>query len=65
MPQSRRIFIDGRNVLEFSPAERQEVRKTIGMSFQYSALFDSMPVFGNVGVPPAGASLAAQKLRAG
>ena len=50
-PQAGRIFIDGQDVLALSPAGRLEVQKTIGMSFQYSALFDSMTVFDNVAFP--------------
>lgn len=50
-PQSGRILIEGRDVLKMTPAERLEVQKTIGMSFQYSALFDSMTVFDNVAFP--------------
>jgi len=50
-PDAGRIWIDGRNVLEMSPAERLEVQKSIGMSFQYSALFDSMSVYENVAFP--------------
>ena len=50
-PQQGRILIDGQEVLKLSQLERQEVRKTIGMSFQYSALFDSMTVFENVAFP--------------
>jgi phospholipid/cholesterol/gamma-HCH transport system ATP-binding protein len=50
-PQAGRIVIDGQDVLALSPAERLEVQKTIGMSFQYSALFDSMTVFDNVAFP--------------
>ena len=50
-PQQGRILIDGKDVLKLRPLERQEVRKTIGMSFQYSALFDSMTVYENVAFP--------------
>ncbi|HEX7927761.1 MAG TPA: ABC transporter ATP-binding protein [bacterium] len=50
-PQGGRIWIDGQDVLKLTPAERLEVQKTIGMSFQYSALFDSMTVFENVAFP--------------
>jgi phospholipid/cholesterol/gamma-HCH transport system ATP-binding protein len=50
-PQTGRIVIDGRDVLTLSAAERLEVQKTIGMSFQYSALFDSMTVYDNVAFP--------------
>jgi phospholipid/cholesterol/gamma-HCH transport system ATP-binding protein len=50
-PESGRILIDGRNVLELSADQRWEVQKGIGMSFQYSALFDSMNVYDNVAFP--------------
>lgn len=50
-PDAGRIFVDGTNVLELSEDERREVQKTIGMSFQYSALFDSMTVYENVAFP--------------
>jgi phospholipid/cholesterol/gamma-HCH transport system ATP-binding protein len=51
-PRSGGITIDGRDVLAMSPDERRDMQKTtIGMSFQYSALFDSMTVFDNVAFP--------------
>ena len=50
-PDSGAIYVDGQNVLELSARERMEVQKTIGMSFQYSALFDSMTVYENVAFP--------------
>jgi phospholipid/cholesterol/gamma-HCH transport system ATP-binding protein len=50
-PDAGRIVIDGDNVLELSPRERLEVQKKIGMSFQYSALFDSMTVYENCAFP--------------
>jgi len=50
-PQSGRIFVDGRDVLQLNADERFEVQKSIGMSFQYSALFDSMSVYDNVAFP--------------
>ena len=50
-PQAGQIWIDGHDVLKMTNAERLEVQKTIGMSFQYSALFDSMTVFDNVAFP--------------
>lgn len=50
-PQAGQIWVDGRDVLKLSEDERAEVQKTIGMSFQYSALFDSMNVFDNVAFP--------------
>lgn len=50
-PQAGHIWIDGQDVLKLSNDARLEVQKTIGMSFQYSALFDSMTVFDNVAFP--------------
>ncbi|MDH4225040.1 MAG: ABC transporter ATP-binding protein [Deltaproteobacteria bacterium] len=50
-PESGRLWIDGVNVLDLDEAGRLEVQKTIGMSFQYSALFDSMNVFENLAFP--------------
>jgi phospholipid/cholesterol/gamma-HCH transport system ATP-binding protein len=50
-PTRGRIWVDGQDVLTLTPAERMEVQKSIGMSFQYSALFDSMTVFDNVAFP--------------
>ncbi len=50
-PSQGKIWIDGKDVLRMTPAERLEVQKSIGMSFQYSALFDSMTVFENVAFP--------------
>jgi phospholipid/cholesterol/gamma-HCH transport system ATP-binding protein len=50
-PEAGRLWIDGQDVLKLSAEERLEVQKTIGMSFQYSALFDSMNVFDNVAFP--------------
>ena len=50
-PSTGKIWIDGQDVLKMTPAERLEVQKTIGMSFQYSALFDSMTVYDNVAFP--------------
>ena len=50
-PESSRILVEGQDVLTLAPAERLEVQKQIGMSFQYSALFDSMSVFENCAFP--------------
>jgi phospholipid/cholesterol/gamma-HCH transport system ATP-binding protein len=50
-PSHGQIWIDGKDVLTMTPAKRLEVQKSIGMSFQYSALFDSMTVFENVAFP--------------
>lgn len=51
-PRSGNIYIDGVDVLAMDPDERREMQKEIiGMSFQYSALFDSMTVYENVAFP--------------
>jgi phospholipid/cholesterol/gamma-HCH transport system ATP-binding protein len=50
-PSAGKIWIDGQDVLKLTRDRRVEVQKSIGMSFQYSALFDSMTVFDNVAFP--------------
>jgi phospholipid/cholesterol/gamma-HCH transport system ATP-binding protein len=50
-PDGGQIYVDGRDITHLTPDERLEVQKTIGMSFQYSALFDSMDVYENVAFP--------------
>jgi phospholipid/cholesterol/gamma-HCH transport system ATP-binding protein len=50
-PSEGKIWIDGKDVLQLTPDQRIEVQKSIGMSFQYSALFDSMTVYDNVAFP--------------
>ncbi|MBF0286841.1 MAG: ATP-binding cassette domain-containing protein [SAR324 cluster bacterium] len=47
-PDAGEIIIDGINPLTLSKKERRDMLKMIGMSFQYSALFDSMSVYENV-----------------
>jgi phospholipid/cholesterol/gamma-HCH transport system ATP-binding protein len=50
-PSSGHVFIKGRDVAGMGEAELDEVRKKIGMSFQGGALFGSMTVGENVGLP--------------
>lgn len=50
-PEGGRIWLDGEDVLQLNPRQRMERQKKIGMSFQYSALFDSMTVFDNCAFP--------------
>jgi phospholipid/cholesterol/gamma-HCH transport system ATP-binding protein len=45
---SGQILIDGTNIVPMRESQIREVRKKIGMVFQYAALFDSMTVFENV-----------------
>ena len=47
-PTSGEIWIDGREITALGEEEMDEVRLSMGMVFQYSALFDSMTVGDNV-----------------
>src|SRR5271157_5511171 len=50
-PTSGEIWISGQNFAAISEAERNQIRKRIGMSFQGGALFGSMTVGENVALP--------------
>src|SRR5438046_922009 len=50
-PSSGQIWIKGQDIATISPAEMDEIRKRIGMSFQGGALFGSMTVGENVALP--------------
>lgn len=50
-PTSGEIWIGGQNFATISEQARDEIRKRIGMSFQSGALFGSMTVGENVGLP--------------
>lgn len=50
-PSSGQVFIKGKDVAAIREGELDEVRKKIGMSFQGGALFGSMTVGENVGLP--------------
>jgi phospholipid/cholesterol/gamma-HCH transport system ATP-binding protein len=45
------ILFDGRNITELDKKERKELRKEMGMVFQFGALFDSLTVMENVMFP--------------
>ncbi|RKY42100.1 MAG: ABC transporter ATP-binding protein [Candidatus Makaraimicrobium thalassicum] len=47
-PTSGRVLLFGKDITDFYGPDLDEVRKKIGMSFQSSALFDSMTVAENV-----------------
>jgi phospholipid/cholesterol/gamma-HCH transport system ATP-binding protein len=47
-PDDGTIEIDGRDVPRLPRAEREDIRRRIGMLFQNGALFDSLPVWENV-----------------
>ena len=48
-PSGGKIFIHGRDIVGFSPKDWKDIRREIGMVFQGNALFDSIPVWENVG----------------
>ncbi|MFH1502593.1 MAG: ABC transporter ATP-binding protein [Candidatus Eisenbacteria bacterium] len=50
-PDAGSIRIEGQELTTMRPAELAEARKVFGMVFQGAALFDSMTVGGNVGLP--------------
>ena len=50
-PSSGEVWIRGKNFAAISDAERDEIRKKLGMSFQGGALFGSMTVGENVALP--------------
>lgn len=47
-PQAGRILVNGQDITAMDETALNEVRLRMGMSFQYSALFDSMSVYDNV-----------------
>jgi phospholipid/cholesterol/gamma-HCH transport system ATP-binding protein len=47
-PDEGRIFVDGQDITDLTESDLVEVRQKIGMVFQESALFDSLPVRENV-----------------
>ncbi len=47
-PDSGSITIDGHEVTQMSPAEREDINRQVGMLFQAAALFDSLPVWENI-----------------
>lgn len=50
-PDRGSIFVEGKDITRMSMDELNEVRKSFGMVFQGAALFDSMTVGENVGLP--------------
>ncbi len=48
-PDNGEVWIDGKEITKLTNKEMDEVRKRIGMVFQFSALFDSLTVGENVG----------------
>jgi phospholipid/cholesterol/gamma-HCH transport system ATP-binding protein len=50
-PSSGEIWIKGQNIAAISDSQLDEIRRKMGMSFQSGALFGSMTVGENVGLP--------------
>jgi phospholipid/cholesterol/gamma-HCH transport system ATP-binding protein len=50
-PSNGRIFVKGQELTQLSGRELIDLRRSIGFSFQFAALFDSMTVFENVALP--------------
>ncbi len=50
-PDHGNIFVNGKNVLEFSTKQLNEFRKNLGFLFQGAALYDSMSVRENLEFP--------------
>ena len=48
-PDSGKIYINGQDITTLKEREMDRLRKKMGMLFQSSALFDSLPVWENVG----------------
>ena len=50
-PDAGHIYVDGQDVVPMNDVELNRIRLKFGMSFQYSALFDSYNVEDNVAFP--------------
>lgn len=50
-PDQGSILIKGKDIAQISQEELDDVRKSFGMSFQYSALLDSLTIQENVALP--------------
>jgi phospholipid/cholesterol/gamma-HCH transport system ATP-binding protein len=50
-PDSGRVFVKGNDITEVRERELIELRRTIGFSFQFAALFDSLTIGDNVALP--------------
>jgi phospholipid/cholesterol/gamma-HCH transport system ATP-binding protein len=50
-PDSGHVFVRGRDISKLSERELIPIRQTIGFSFQFAALFDSLTIGDNVALP--------------
>lgn len=48
-PTSGRVFIDGEDITQLTEKEMTRIRRRVALVFQSAALFDSLPVWANVG----------------
>jgi phospholipid/cholesterol/gamma-HCH transport system ATP-binding protein len=50
-PDSGRVFVKGNDITDMRERELIDLRRTIGFSFQFAALFDSLTIGDNVALP--------------
>lgn len=50
-PSGGTVLVDGRDLTELTQRELIALRQSIGFSFQFAALFDSMSVYDNIALP--------------
>lgn len=50
-PDSGRVFVKGRDITDMPERELVDLRRTIGFSFQFAALFDSLSIGDNIALP--------------
>ncbi len=50
-PDAGRVFVRGQDISELRERDLIEIRRTIGFSFQFAALFDSLTIGENVALP--------------
>jgi phospholipid/cholesterol/gamma-HCH transport system ATP-binding protein len=50
-PDAGRVFLQGRDITGLDERELIDIRRSIGFSFQFAALFDSMTIYENVALP--------------
>ena len=50
-PESGHVFVKGQDLTQLSERELVTLRRSIGFSFQFAALFDSLSVYENVALP--------------
>jgi phospholipid/cholesterol/gamma-HCH transport system ATP-binding protein len=50
-PDSGRVFVRGEDISELRERDLINIRRTIGFSFQFAALFDSLTIADNVALP--------------